>query len=231
MKALILTSGGVDSTTCLAIAIDKYGKENVSSLSVYYGQKHEKELECARKVSEYYDVKHYEIDLSSIMQFSNCSLLKKSSEDIEYGSYADQLNKSNNLPLDTYVPFRNGLFISAVTSLALSIYPNEQVNIYCGIHSDDSGSAYPDCSTEFNEAMREAVYYGSGKLVDLVSPLVKLKKKDVVKWGLELKVPFELTWSCYEGNDEACGKCATCIDRLKAFEANGVKDPIKYKGE
>lgn len=230
MKAVVLSSGGVDSTTCLGIAVNKYGKENVSTLSVFYGQKHDKELECAKKVAEYYGVKHYEMDLSVIMQFSNCSLLKQSAKKIEHKSYVEQIKETNGKPVETYVPFRNGLFLSAVAALALSIYPNEEVEIYCGMHADDAaGNAYPDCSVNFNKAMKQAIYLGTGGLVHVVSPLVELNKAAVVKIGTELRVPYGLTWSCYEGHEKACGKCGTCIDRLNAFHANGLEDPIEYE--
>lgn len=232
MKAVVLSSGGLDSTTCVGIAVDKLGKENVSTLSVYYGQKHDKELECARKVANYYDVKHYEMDLSEIMKFSNCSLLQHSTEKIEHKAYSEQLKETNGNPVATYVPFRNGLFLSAVAALALSIYPDDEIEVYCGMHADDAaGNAYPDTSVQFNKAIGEAIYLGSGNKVKVVSPLVKLTKAEVVKVGIKLKVPYELTWSCYEGHKKACGKCGTCIDRLKAFELNGLKDPIEYEGD
>ena len=224
MRALVLVSGGIDSTTCLALAVDKYGKENVSALSMYYGQKHNKELECARKVAEYYGVDYSELDLSLIFKESNCSLLSHSTEDIPRESYAKQLEKTNGVPVSTYVPFRNGLFLSAAASLALSKGCSV---IYYGAHSDDAaGNAYPDCSDAFNNAMNEAIYLGSGKQVKIEAPFVKMTKKDVVAKGLELKVPYELTWSCYEGHDKPCGVCGTCIDRKRAFEENGVSDPI-----
>lgn len=229
MKAVVLSSGGLDSTTCLGIAVDKLGAENVSTLSVFYGQKHSKELECARKVADYYKVKHYEMDLSEVMKFSNCSLLNHSTKEVAHESYAEQLKKTNGAPVATYVPFRNGLFLSAVAALALSIYPDDEIEVYCGMHADDAaGNAYPDCSIDFTNAIAKAIYLGTDKKVHLISPLVKLNKAGVVKIGTELKVPYELTWSCYEGHDKACGKCGTCIDRLKAFEANGLKDPIEY---
>lgn len=230
MKAVVLSSGGVDSTTCLGIAIKKLGKENVSTLSVYYGQKHDKELDCARKVAEYYGVKHYEMNLSEVMKLSNCSLLKHSDQEIKHETYAEQLKETNGNPLATYVPFRNGLFLSCAAAIALSIYPDDEVKLYCGMHADDAaGNAYPDCSPIFNKHINLAIYYGSGKKVKVVSPLVKLNKTQVVEKGLKLKVPYHLTWSCYEGRDKACGKCGTCIDRLKAFKNNGVEDPIEYE--
>ena len=229
MKALVLSSGGVDSTTCVGIAVDKLGKENVSTVSVFYGQKHAKELECANKVAKFYGVKHYELDLSSIMKYSNCPLLKGSTEKIKHESYAEQIKKNGEGMVSTYVPFRNGLMLSSVATLAMSIYPNEEVEIYLGAHADDSaGRAYADCSQEFTDAMKEAIYIGTYEKVTVKAPLVNMTKADVVKTGLELKVPYELTWSCYEGGEKQCGTCGTCIDRKNAFKQNGVKDPVEY---
>lgn len=229
MKALVLSSGGVDSTTCIGIAIDKLGKENVSTVSVFYGQKHAKELECANKVAKFYGVKHYELDLSSIMKYSNCPLLKGSTEKIKHESYAEQIEENGEGMVSTYVPFRNGLMLSSVATLAMSIYPNEEVEIYLGAHADDSaGRAYADCSEEFTDAMKEAIYIGTYEKVIIKAPLVNMTKADVVKTGLKLKVPYELTWSCYEGGEKQCGTCGTCIDRKNAFKQNGVKDPVEY---
>lgn len=229
MKALVLSSGGVDSTTCVGIAVDKLGKENVSTVSVFYGQKHAKELECANKVAKFYGVKHYELDLSSIMKYSNCPLLKGSTKKIKHESYAEQIKENGEGMVSTYVPFRNGLMLSSVATLAMSIYPNEEVEIYLGAHADDSaGRAYADCSEEFTNAMKEAIHIGTYEKVTVKAPLVNMTKADVVKTGLELKVPYELTWSCYEGGEKQCGTCGTCIDRKNAFKQNGVKDPVEY---
>ena len=223
MKAMVLFSGGVDSTTALGMAIEKYGKEEVITLSVSYGQKHTKEIEAAKKITEYYGLEHISLDLAKIFDYSDCSLLKHSDQEIPKKSYAEQIAKTDGKPVTTYVPFRNGLFLASAASIALS--KGCEV-IYYGAHSDDAaGSAYPDCSTEFNDAMNEAIYLGSGKQVRIEAPFVKWTKSEVVKEGLRLKVPYELTWSCYEGADTPCGVCGTCIDRAKAFETNGVKDP------
>ena len=229
MKALVLFSGGVDSTTCLAMAIDKYGKENTVALSVSYGQKHVKEIEAAENVIKYYNVEHIKIDLANIFEYSDCSLLSHSDGEIPKEEYAKQLEKTDGKPVSTYVPFRNGLFLSVAASIALSKGCSV---IYYGAHSDDAaGSAYPDCSTAFNEAMNNAIYEGSGQAVRIEAPFVKLTKADIVKEGLRLNVPYEYSWSCYEGNEKPCGKCGTCRDRIKAFKANGVEDPlmVKYK--
>lgn len=228
-KAIVLSSGGIDSTTCLGLAVQKYGKEHVTTLSVFYGQKHDKELECARKIAEYYEVPHYEVDLSTVMQFSNCALLTNSSQDVAKGSYASQIACQENKMVNTYVPFRNGLLLSSVAALALSIYPNDNVEVYYGAHADDAaGAAYADCTPEFTQAMNDAIKLGSYNKVSIAAPLINMSKAQVVKTGLECKVPYNLTWSCYEGNEKACGNCGTCIDRLAAFEANGIQDPIEY---
>lgn len=224
MKALVLSSGGVDSTTALALAIEKYGKENVVALSVSYGQKHDKELQAAKAVAEYYGVEQLFLDLSMIFQYSNCSLLQQSDQEIPEESYAQQIEKTGGAtPVSTYVPFRNGLFLSAAASVALS---KECSVIYYGAHADDAaGAAYPDCSQAFHDAMNQAIYEGSGKQLRIEAPFVGKTKADIVALGLKLHVPYQLTWSCYEGMEEPCGKCGTCIDRAKAFAANGVSDP------
>ena len=98
--------------------------------------------------------------------------------------------------------------------------------IYYGAHADDAaGFAYPDCSPVFNKAMSEAIWEGSGHQLKIEAPFVNISKAEVVKIGLELKAPYELTWSCYEGGEKPCGKCGTCIDRAAAFAANGIEDP------
>ena len=224
MKALVLLSGGVDSSTCLGVAVDKYGSKNVIALSVFYGQKHKKELEAANKIAEYYGVPLKTLDLALIFADSDCSLLLGSTQEIPHESYAEQLKTTDNSPVSTYVPFRNGLFLSSAASIALS---NDCEVIYYGAHSDDAaGNAYPDCSSEFNEAMNRAIYLGSGEVLRIEAPFVGKTKAEVVTTGIELKVPYELTWSCYEGGDTPCGVCGTCRDRIAAFKANGLNDPI-----
>lgn len=231
MKALVLNSGGVDSTTCVAIAIDKYGKDNVVTASLYYGQKHDKELKCAQKIADYYGVRHIERDISSVMEFAKdvCTLMK-GGEEIEHASYAEQIKEHGEGRVATYVPFRNGLFLSIAAAVADSIFPGEKVEIFYGAHADDAaGRAYADCSPEFAAAMDEAINIGTYGNITVNRPLINLNKAGVVKIGLELNVPYELTWSCYEGGEKQCGTCGTCIDRKAAFEANGVKDPVEYE--
>ena len=225
MKAMVLASGGLDSTTALALAVDKHGKDNVIALTISYGQKHDKEIQSAIKVAEYYGVEHLFLDLTKIFQYSDCSLLKHSDEAIPEKSYAEQIEETKgDTPVSTYVPFRNGLFLSSAASIAISKECNV---IYYGAHSDEAaGFAYPDCSQDFVDHMNKAIYEGSGHQLKLEAPFATFTKKDIVRMGIELKVPYELTWSCYEGNDKPCGKCGTCIDRQAAFEANGITDPV-----
>lgn len=223
MKALVLFSGGLDSTTCLALAIEKYGADAVLALSVSYGQKHTKEIEAAKAVAKHYGVKLQTLDLAEIFADSDCSLLKGSSQEVPKESYAEQLEETNGKPVSTYVPFRNGLFLSSAASIALS---HGCEVIYYGAHADDAaGNAYPDCSQEFNDAINTAIYLGSGKQLRVEAPFVGKTKADVVAEGLRLHAPYELTWSCYEGGEKPCGLCGTCRDRAAAFAANGVKDP------
>lgn len=224
MRALVLCSGGVDSTTLLAMAVDRYGSENVVALSISYGQRHEKELKAARDVARYYHVEQRLLDLAAIFADSSCSLLAHSEKDIPRESYAEQLEQADTKLVSTYVPFRNGLFLSSAASMALSL---ECSVLYYGAHHDDwAGNAYPDCSREFVAAMNNAIREGTGGELHMEAPFVEWSKADIVKKGLELNVPYELTWSCYEGGDKPCGVCATCIDRKRAFELNGSIDPL-----
>lgn len=219
MKRVVLLSGGVDSTTCLAMATAD-GSEAVA-VSIFYGQRHDREMEAAKAVADYYNVPLRTLNLADAFEGSNCPLLAKSGGTIPHGTYDEQATAGG--PVSTYVPFRNGLMLSAAASMALSMGASE---VWYGAHADDAaGSAYPDCSEDFVNKMNAAIREGTAGQVRLVAPLVTMNKAGVVRMGLALKAPYELTWSCYEGGEEPCGKCATCIDRARAFEANGVDDP------
>lgn len=225
-KALVLSSGGLDSTTCLAIAVNKLGAENVSALSVFYGQRHAKELEAALNVAKFYNVAHYELDAAEIFRNSNSALLDASTAQLDKSSYAAQIIKNRSPRINTYVPFRNGLMLSMAASFADGLYDDPHVELYIGVHSDDTAvNAYADCSAKFIAAMSAAIRIGTYEKIRIVAPFLCQNKADVVKVGLELGVPYELTWSCYEGGDFPCGECATCRDRAAAFAANNVKDP------
>ena len=171
MKAMVLLSGGVDSATCLAKAVRKYGSENVIALSISYGQKHKREIEASDKIAKFYGTEHIYMDLTDIFRYSGCSLLSHSEDEIPKESYDEQLKKTDGGPVSTYVPFRNGLFLSSAAAMAIS--KGCSVILY-GAHADDAaGSAYPDCSEAFVNAMAAAVYEGSGKTLRLEAPFVK----------------------------------------------------------
>lgn len=227
MKKVVLLSGGVDSTTCLALAVSRYGASNVTALTFLYGQKHANEIENARKVAEHFSVKLVEAHVDSeIFQGSSSTLLKGNGE-ISHKSYVEIIAEDGEGTVDTYVPFRNGLMLSQAAALAYSLEADE---VWYGAHSDDAaGSAYPDCTPDFYESMDKAIFHGTGHKVHLLAPLLNLNKAQVVAAGLKVKAPYELTRSCYEGHELACGKCATCIDRLNAFGQNLVDDPIQYE--
>ncbi|MDY6065943.1 MAG: 7-cyano-7-deazaguanine synthase QueC [Finegoldia sp.] len=208
---LVLFSGGVDSTTCLALAKQK--DEDVIAVSFDYGQRHrEAEITAAQKIADYYGVRQRIINLKDIFKDGNSSLTDPD-KTVSKGAYSDQEDAN------TEVEFRNGVFIAILTSLAMQYGADE---IYFGAHRDDSGIIYPDCSPEFISAMNEAIAIGTRGKVKLVAPFKDNTKTEIVAKGLELGVPYEMTYSCYEGTVPPCGKCGTCIDRKKAFRANGL---------
>lgn len=232
MKALVLNSGGVDSTTCVAMAIEKFGKENVVTATLYYGQRHDKELQCAKAVAEYYGVRHIEEDISCVMKYAGdvCSLMKDSKLEIQSSTYAEQKRANAEGRVDSYVPFRNGLLLSIAAAYADSLFPNQDAVVVYGAHADDAATgAYADCTTEFADAMDKAISLGTYGRIHIWRPLINWDKAGVVKEGLRLNVPYNLTWSCYLGGKKACGKCATCLERIDAFKENGTEDPIEYE--
>jgi 7-cyano-7-deazaguanine synthase len=231
-KGIVLLSGGIDSTTALAIAINELGRENIATVSILYGQKHTKEIESAKKVAKHYNVSHHIINLSNSFIFlGDNPLLSGSKKEIPHMTYEEQLKRNGEGIVATYVPFRNGLFLSSVASYGMSLYPNNKVILYIAAHKDDAtGNAYPDCSTEFIRNMSQAIMVGTNNNVTIKAPFLTNNKSEIVAKGLRLKVPYEITWSCYEGGILPCGKCGTCRDRIKAFELNKTIDPITCKG-
>ena len=225
MKVLVLASGGLDSTALLYKAVKEYGAANVYALNMYYGQKHSKEAYCFMWQLERLNIENYKaLDLSKIFEgYKGCTLLEGGG-DVPYGSYAEQLAKKPGT-VSTYVPFRNGLFLSVAASIALQ----EGCSIiWYGAHADDAaGDAYPDCTPVFIEAMSNAIWEGSGQAINMYGPWAKLNKAGVVAEGIAAGMTqedFQHTWSCYEGGDKPCGKCGTCIDRKAALEANDLTD-------
>ena len=220
-KAYVCLSGGLDSSTVLAIAVANHGPEEVTAISIDYGQRHKKELEQAALVCKDFGVEHRNIQLPNIPK----SMLTDATSEVPKMSYSDIQGVS-----PTYVPFRNGLMLATLASIA-SPQPNsdEEAHIYFGAHAEDAANdAYPDCRLDFIGTMGAAIYIGSYHRVRLHAPLIEMSKADVVCKGDELGVPFELTWSCYKGEELHCGECPTCLARKAAFEEAGVPDPTEY---
>ncbi len=224
-KALVLLSGGVDSTICAGLACREFGPQNVLAISLYYGQKHAKEIEAARAVTKHLGIKDHIIQqLPDIFNGGGSTLIDQDKQNPE--TTYEELNISEGVS-PTYVPFRNANFLSVATSICLVKGAD---TIFYGAHAEDARNwAYPDCTPEFNGAMANAIYIGSYMKVRLVTPLQWLSKSEVVALGVKIGTPFELTWSCYNGFDKACGVCPACVGRLHAFEQNGLVDPIDYK--
>jgi 7-cyano-7-deazaguanine synthase len=230
-RVFCLLSGGVDSTTTLAIARAEFPDASFECVTVDYGQRHKKEMECAAWQASHYDADHHILDLSGLL---TGMLVDKGSnnEAIPDVSYAD-------LPTGmspTYVSFRNGTMLAILAARAQTWviqmeaagYSPEAV-LYCGVHADDGVNwAYPDCTPEFIGAMANAIYVGTYHKVRLRAPLQYLNKTEVVDIGLRHTVEFAHTWSCYKGEDLHCGTCPTCRSRRDAFFYNGEQDPVCY---
>ena len=164
------------------MAVKKLGAKNVSALSIFYGQRHERELQSSIAVAEFYNVARYELDAAEIFKHSHSALLNTSTESLDKSSYAAQIKKNHSPRIATYVPFRNGLMLSMAASFADSIYENEPVELYIGVHSDDAatGSAYADCRGDFIASMSAAIRIGTYEKIKLVAPFLCQKKSDVV---------------------------------------------------
>lgn len=230
MKALVLLSGGLDSTVALAEAYEMHeGVHNtVGTISFIYGQKHTTELNAAYAVADYYGIdNHRVVEMPEVFAGTGSVIIAENEEDIPQASYEELSDEYGVSP--TYVPFRNANFLSLATSVALVEGADE---VWAGMHAEDAHNwAYPDCTPEFLGAMAGAIYVGTYQQVRLTVPHMNRTKAEVVQKGLDLRAPFELTWSCYEGRNQACGVCATCVGRIQAFARVGEKDPVSYEIE
>lgn len=221
-KAVVLLSGGTDSTVVMAMVAKRFNE--ILAVSVLYGQKHSIELEAAREVAIWYNAGHKVIEMPAIFKGSGKSTLVDDGLDQPHLTYEEILASSG--PSPTVVPFRNANLISVAATVALV---EGASHVFVGPHATDAHNwAYPDCSPEFLGVMAAAVFIGSYREVRLEFPLVWMTKEDVVAKGIELGVPFHLTYSCYEGTRLQCGKCPTCVERIAAFKASGAIDPVEY---
>lgn len=237
-KAFVLLSGGIDSTTCLALAVQRFKAENVTAISIDYNQRHVKEISCARKICDVLGIKKYTMikglhGLESMLNDPNAKI-----PDIKYNEI------EGVSPM--YVPFRNGQLLSLIAAEAhtevmrldeerrskcSNPHSLEKASgvIYFGAHAEDAANwAYPDCTPEFVGAMANAIYIGTYHQVRLEAPFQYSTKAEIIQRGYVLKVPYELTWSCYKGEELHCGACPTCYARHQAFIDAGVTDPTKY---
>ena len=215
-KTIILLSGGLDSATLLAHCINE--GHNIECLNIDYGQRHKREIKSARNIAKHYSVSLHEIDLSVLKPLLGGSSLTDDI-DVPEGHYQEESMKQ------TFVPNRNMIMLSIAGAYAVS-EKNDFVAI--GAHKGDH-DIYPDCREEFLLRCESTLRYGNYHRVALYYPFIYKSKIDIVKEGLKLGVPYNLTTTCYKGGSKACGKCGSCTERLEAFEKNGVEDPLEYE--
>ncbi len=220
LLAVCLVSGGMDSCVTAAIA----AKENseLAFLHVSYGQRTEsRERRAFDELADHYGVaKRLSVSIEHLKKIGGSSLTDRSIP------VADANFAVSEIP-SSYVPFRNAHLLSIAASWAEAIGAQR---IYIGAVADDS-SGYPDCRPEFYEAFQRAIDAGTRPetRVEIVTPVIKMRKPEIVQCGLELAAPLELTWSCYQSEDQACGRCDSCALRLRAFHQAGIRDPIPYR--
>lgn len=228
-KAIILLSGGIDSATAMAIAKSK-GKE-IYSLSFRYGQRHSIELEASKKIAQFLGAKEHKIIDIDLRQFGASALTDEI--DVPKHKSVEEIEKQKEIPI-TYVPARNTIFLSYALGWAEVLKAN---SIYIGVTAVDY-SGYPDCRPEFIEAFEKmanlATKTGITKEVVLKinTPLIHLSKAQIIQTGSKLGVDYSITISCYDPDlkGRSCGRCDSCLHRIKGFKGAGIKDPTSYYG-
>lgn len=223
-KAVCLVSGGLDSSVTSFIA-KKEGYE-IYAMTFNYHQRHKKEIESAKKIARLLNAKEHILFDIDLTKFGGSSLIDKKI-DVEINHDIKDIGKE--IP-STYVPARNTIFLSIALAYAEVIDADA---IFIGATSVDY-SGYPDCRPEFFEAFEKMANIATkkgikGKQVSIKTPLLHMSKSEILKKGFELNVPFEKTWSCYLGKEKACGRCDSCLLRLKGFKDAKKKDPILYE--
>lgn len=215
-KVVVIYSGGMDSYTVLHKAIQ--AGHDVYALSFNYGQRHVRELECARQVCQELGINHKVVDISAINQILAGSSLTDNIE-VPEGHYAADNMKS------TVVPNRNMILLSLAVGYAVSL--NAQA-VYYGAHSGDH-FIYPDCRPEFVQKMHDVCQIANYEPIDIISPYLHESKIEILRDGLAMGLDYSKTWTCYNGRAKACGKCGSCQERLEAFSLNQATDPLNYE--
>jgi len=217
-RVVVLLSGGMDSTVLLAHE-RALGRETIA-LNICYGQRHVREIDAAAKVAEFYNAEYHFVNLPpEIWEGSSSSQILKNEVPVPHGHYADESMKT------TVVPNRNMMLLSVAAAVAIS---KKCQFVGYAAHAGDH-AIYPDCRSSFILPMQEALRQCDWSPIELEAPFVASTKADIVRLGHELRAPFELTYSCYEGRRLHCGKCGTCTERKEAFELANVADPTKYE--
>lgn len=224
MNYLVCLSGGIDSTTVLAHVVENVNVgDKIGVVLFKYPSKHnEIERNAALKISHHYNIQYgTTIDVS--WAFSNLlgSTLLSSGGDIPEGHYTDESMKS------TVVPLRNIVFATCAAIQGHTMFNGQEFVLMLGVHSGDH-PIYPDCRVKTMQGLRSALMHGSDGLVDLNTPFIYNDKIEIVEYGVRIKAPYHLTRTCYQSTELACGKCGSCVERLEAFQRNGVEDPIPY---
>jgi 7-cyano-7-deazaguanine synthase len=224
-EAIVLLSGGLDSSTVLALAKER--GYDVVALTFDYGQKHKRELNSSRKMARHFKAKEHIIVPLSLGELLRSSLTRESMS-IPENRTEEEI--SSGVP-STYVPSRNIIFLSIAASIAES---RGAEAIFIATNSVDF-SGYPDCTAEFMSAFQRTLDIGTkagreGRGIRIEAPILTKSKGDIVREAIRLKVPMEDTWSCYKGGVKACGKCDSCLLRLRGFSEAGIRDPLEYEG-
>src|SRR5208337_215951 len=220
-QALVVLSGGMDSTVCAALAVRDFGAEQTAALHIDYGQRTERrERRAFQEICDRMGIATRLTFQTPFFRAIGGSAL--TDEQIAVPHAGPEIGAE--IPV-TYVPFRNSHFLSAAVSWAEVLGAE---HIYIGAVQQDS-SGYPDCRPEFYQAFNEVIRTGTkeGK-IRIDPPLIAMRKAEIVRLGLELGAPFDLTWSCYSREDQACGSCDSCVLRMRAFAAAGASDPVPY---
>jgi 7-cyano-7-deazaguanine synthase len=225
-KAVVLLSGGMDSCVCAAIACRQHGAANVALLHASYGQRtEEREARSFREIADFYRVTQRLMVRLDHFRAIGGSALTDPSIAVPENELAARAKHGGEIPV-TYVPFRNAHFLSVGVSWAEAIGANA---IYIGAVAEDS-SGYPDCRPEYYRVFQQLIHVGTRHEthIEIGTPVIALKKNEIIRKAIELGAPLHLTWSCYQNDEEACGVCDSCLLRLRAFSEAGIPDPLPY---